>query len=533
MILAAVGVEAALVRIGSPPHPEFNLLLIAVGVALFALGRRFPAAVLLTLAALTGLAPGLGPVTAATAYTVARRSVRPRRRARLLTAAAVLVVASATAAAPWLGPGSLPYGLAIGLVLAPTTVIVPGLSGTAHGQQERLLQALRERGDAAERARRLADSEARIHERSRIAAEMHDLVGHRLSLVSLHSGGLELALGRAAPELRDEAVLVRRTTQDAMRELRQALGVLGPLGRDTGADVLTDATGTRADIEELVARTRDGGVAVRLDWTGPDLDARPAGVRRAVHRVVREALTNVHRYAAAAHVTVTVAHDDEAVRVTVRNGAPPGPPAAAHGLGTGRGLTGLRERVELLGGAFDAAATPSGGFRVDAAIPADPREALADAAAPERPAGGPDTSRPTVADGEPGAPERRGAEALTLAFGLAASCVLTVLGVAFVYAARPSDHAGPPPLPRIGMTYADVRSLGVLDHPAVRAAATGHEPPRPAGTAGCIYPFNGATESHPGALTVARYCFDAAERLIAVDRFAVPSARDTTPWETP
>ncbi len=530
VVLAGLGVWGAVAGLGFLPHPSLQVPALAAGAGLFALRHRFPVAALLVLAALTGLSPCVGPVTAATAYAVARRTVRARRRGRLLVAAAALVVLCATVSAPWLGPGPVPYGLALGLILTPTTVLVPGLVGTSYGQQRRLVRALRERGDAAERARRFADSEARLHERSRIAAEMHDLVGHRLSLISLHAGGLELALERADPELREEAVLVRRTTRDAMRELRQALGVLGPLGRDTGPEALTDATGTRADIETLAAESRDGGIAVRLDWTGPDLDARPAPVRRAVHRVVRESLTNVHRYASAAHVTVTVVHDDETVRVTVRNGAPPRVSAPAGSVGTGRGLTGLRERVELLGGTFDAAALASGGFQVDATVPAEP----GDAPAPKR--SGTEGTGPeggeAVAEGG-AAPERRTAHVLTLALGLVTLSVLIALGTAFVYAGAPHQGAGPRPLPRVGMAYSDVRGAGVLDNKAVRAAATGHEPPRPAGTAGCVYPFNGATETRPGALTIARYCFDASERLIAIDRFTVPSVRDAVPWETP
>ncbi|GAA0311257.1 histidine kinase [Streptomyces polychromogenes] len=529
VLLAGLGVWLVAGYAGVLPRPYLQLTALAVGAGLFPLRRRFPAAVLLVLAALTGLAPCVGPVTAATAYTVARRTVRARRRARLLAAAAALLVVCATAAAPWLGPGPLPYGPALGLVLTPTAVLVPGLVGTSYGQQRRLVRALRERGDAAERARRFADSEARIHERSRIAAEMHDLVGHRLSLISLHAGGLELALEHADPELREEAVLVRRTTRDALRELRQALGVLGPLGRDTGPQALTDATGTRADIEALVAESRDGGVAVRLDWTGPDLDARPAGVRRAVHRVVREALTNVHRYASAAHVVVSVAHGEETVRVTVRNGAPPASATPAAGLGTGRGLTGLRERIELLGGTFDAAPLPSGGFRVEADLPAEP----GDAPAPRR-----DGAEEAATGGDPApaasAPAGRGtAQALTLALGMVALSVLMALGTLFVYATAPHRDAGPRPLPRVGMTYDDVIASGVSDNRAIRAAATGREPARPPGTAGCVYPFNGATESRPGSLTIARYCFDAAQRLIAIDRFTVPSVRDATPWEIP
>ncbi|MFH7596891.1 histidine kinase [Streptomyces racemochromogenes] len=529
VLLAGLGVWVVVGYADVLPHPWVQLPALAVAGALFPLRRRFPAAVLLALAALTGVAGCVGPVTAATAYTVARRTVGARRRARLLAAAAALLVVCATVFAPWLGPGPLPYGPALGLVLTPVAVLVPGLVGTSYGQQRRLVRALRERGDAAERARRLADSEARTQERSRIAAEMHDLVGHRLSLISLHAGGLELALKHADPELREEAVLVRRTTRDALRELRQALGVLGPLGRDTGPEALTDATGTRADIEALVAESRDGGVAVRLAWTGPDLDGRPAGVRRAVHRVVREALTNVHRYASAAHVTVTVAHGEEAVRVTVRNGAPPGPPVPAGSLGTGRGLTGLRERVELLGGTLAAAPQPSGGFRVEAVLPAEPGDALAPR---RREAPGTAAGAAAGPSGPPPA-ERGTAQTLTLALGMVALSVLMALGTLFVYASAPHRDAGPRPLPRVGMSYGDVTGTGVTDNAAVRAAAADREPPRPPGTAGCVYPFNGATASRPGSLTIARYCFDAGQRLIAIDRFTVPSVRDATPWEIP
>ncbi|MER5708786.1 histidine kinase [Streptomyces sp. NPDC002122] len=521
--VAALGLFAVAQWLWSLPHAAFQLGAIPVAVALFSVRRRAPDAVLLILGVLAGVAPVVGPVTAAAAYTAALDTVGPRHRIRLLGGASLLVMAAATAAGPSLGAGTAVYGLELGLLMAATAVVVPGLVGTVYGQQARLLSALRERGDAAERARRFADSEARTHERSRIAAEMHDLVGHRLSLISLHAGGLELALGKAAPELREEAVLVRRTTRDAMRELREALGVLGPLGRDTGADALTDATGTRADVEALVAESRDGGITVRLEWDGPDLDVCPARVRRAVHRVVREALTNVHRYATAAHVTVRIEHDDRTVRVTVRNGAAPasadGPPEA----GTGRGLTGLRERVALLGGTFEAGALPSGGFQVSAVVPVAPDGGVV------TPSGGsPDVVVPAAfVDAAALSREPRTAGALTFALGAVALWVLMALAIALVYG-QPR-HSPPPPQPRLGMTYQELK--GVFDSPAERAAATGHEPPRPTGAVGCVYPPAGRGP-RPGAFDVTRYCFDASQRLISIDRFTVPSVRDAPPWET-
>ncbi|MFE6691707.1 sensor histidine kinase [Streptomyces sp. NPDC057743] len=526
--LATLALFAVVTRLDYLPHPGYHLLAVPAGAVLFPLRRRFPGAALLALAALTGALPCLGPVTAAAAYSVTRRTVRARRRTRLLGAAGLLSVVTATAAAPSLGPGSVPYGVALGLVLAVTALIVPGLVGTVYGQQSRLVRALRERGDAAERARRLADSEARVQERSRIAAEMHDMVGHRLSLVSLHAGGLELALEKADPELREEAVLVRRTTGDAMRELRQALGVLGPLGRDTGPDALTDATGNRAGIEALVAESRDGGIAVQLDWQGADLADRPQRVRRAVHRVVREALTNVHRYAATAHVTVRVVHDAETVRVTVHNGAPP-TSVAARDMGTGRGLAGLRERVELLGGEFDATSLPSGGFEVAAVVPAEPGEIVAGERPGTAPAAPPDGTGARDDSAQRG---RRTAEALTLVLGLAGLGALMILGIGFVFVGHPRGAPSPPQPPHVGMTFGELSKEGVADFPANRAAATGHEPPRPAGTVGCIYPLRDAHGPRPGSFPVTRYCFDAAQRLIAIDHFTVPSVRDAAPWET-
>ncbi|MEV5486121.1 MULTISPECIES: sensor histidine kinase [Streptomyces] len=489
-----------------------------IGIALVLVRRRFPAAGVVGLAALMGVVPSVALLTAVAAYTATRQVERPRRRAGLLLGAAALAVAACAASAPVLELGSRSFGLALGAVLATTTVIVPGLAGTAAGQQDRLLRALRERAAAAEEARRLADSESRVRERSRIAAEMHDLVGHRLSLVSLYAGGLEAALWKDAPELRDEATVVARAARDAMQELRQVLGVLGPVGRDTGTDALTEATGTRADIEALIEETRGVGIPVELVWEGPELDARSAQVRRAVHRVVRESLTNVHRYAAGAHVTVAVRHTGERVEVRVRNGVPPVPPAAATGLGTGRGLTGLRERVGLLGGDLEAGRTPGGGFAVAADIPADPGPGVetADAASYEK--------GPIAADLGPGsglsAFQRRLAGAVTGLLGLAGVGVMMLFGVILVDRSQHGPRYRSPEKPRVGMAREQVVGNVAPDDSASRAAAAGREPPRPGSATDCIYPYPGR-EPKGERLELVRYCFR-SDVLIAIDRFTVP-----------
>ncbi|WP_432003134.1 sensor histidine kinase [Streptomyces sioyaensis] len=503
------------------------VVLALAGIGLVLVRRRFPTWSVLGLSVLMGLFPVTGLLTAVAAYTAARQTEERRRRAALLLAGLALAPLACFASAPVTGLGSRPYGLVFGAVLAASTVLVPGLVGTAGGQQDRLLWALRERTAAAEEARRLADSEARLHERSRIAAEMHDLVGHRLSLISLHAGGLEMALQKQAPELREEAALVRGATRDAMRELREALGVLGPLGRDTGTDALTDATGTRADIEALAAESRRVGVPVEFSWDGDDLDARPARVRRAVHRVVRESLTNVHRYAAGAHVTVAVAHIGERVEVRVSNGVPSVPPAASTGLGSGRGLTGLRERVTLLGGTLEAGATPGGGFSVTAEIPADPASG-----APAEEAGdaAPYEEGAHDAVDEPGRRLRRlqrgPTSAATGLLGLAGVAAMMLFGVILVDKAKPS-HPYPPFEPRVGMMREQFQREGISDDDAVRAAAFGREPRRPRSAQDCMYPWVDKPATG-GRRQIVRYCFR-SDILISIDRFTVPVVTEPQP----
>ncbi len=488
-----------------------------IGIALVLVRRRFPVACVVGLAALMGVVSAVALLTAVAAYTAARQTRTPRRRVGVLLGAAALAMLTCSAFAPELERGSRLFGLALGAVFAVTTVVLPGLAGTAGGQQDRLLRALRERAAAAEEARRLADSESRMRERSRIAAEMHDLVGHRLSLVSLHAGGLEMALLKEAPELRDEAAVVRRATRDAMQELREALGVLGPLGSDTGTGALTDATGTRADVEALVEESRSGGIPVAFSWEGTDLDARPAQVRRAVHRVVRESLTNVHRYAAEAHVTVAVRHTDQRVAVRVRNGVPPTRPAAVTGLGSGRGLTGLRERVALLGGSLEAGRTPGGGFAVAAEIPATPGPGAETVdAAPEYCGSAPvDESRSRLS-----VLQRRVAGAVIGLLGLAGVGVMMLFGVLLMEHSRYELAYQSPEKPRLGMTRGQVERAVAPDDDASRAASAGREPPRPASATDCMYPYAGG-KPKGGRMELVRYCFR-SDTLIAIDRFTVP-----------
>ncbi|MER5864914.1 histidine kinase [Kitasatospora sp. NPDC002040] len=525
--LAEVGGGAVLMLLtqqvlgGRGPAGEVQVLLGGAGLVLFAVRRRFPVPGLLGVSVVLGLLPAAGLPAAVTAYGVAGHLAASRRRSAVLLGASGLTTLVCAVSAPGLGLGGHGFGFALGAVLAATTLLVPGLLGISGGQEDRLLRALRERAAAAE-------SESRIHERSRIAAEMHDLLGHRLSLISLHAGGLELALQKESPELRDDAALVRRATGDAMRELREVLGVLGPLGRDTGPDALTDSTGTRSDVEALAEGSRSGGIPVELTWDGPDLNDRPAQVRRAVHRVVRESLTNVHRYAVGVGVTVAVTHTGDRVDVLVRNGLPPGAPEAATGLGSGRGLVGLRERVGLLGGTLEAGPTPAGGFAVTARIPAQPVPGASSAVA-----GAPPFDRAPAAG-----VRRRTVNALSGLLGLLGVGVMMMCGLLLVVHAFPEPDPRRHEPPRIGMARQLVEQAVYGDNPVARAAATGREPARAEPVTSCLYstfasedPAMPGSAEGPDRLGITRYCFR-GDTLATIDRFAVPMVSRTPPWES-
>ncbi|WP_433378995.1 sensor histidine kinase [Actinoplanes sp. CA-142083] len=214
---------------------------------------------------------------------------------------------------------------------------------------------------AAEDERRRHVAEAtRTAERTRIARELHDVVTHHVTAMVVQAEAARYLT--AAPERLDETLTaVTDTGRRAIADLRHLLDLLKP---EHDAEPRTPSVG---ELSELVEQTRRAGQPVRLTEEG---SSRPAAgsAEVAAYRVVQEALTNALKYAHGSNTEVRVRHGAREIQVEVSNDGS-GSDAASPG-GSGRGLAGLRERIDLLGGEFSAAERPGGGFVVRATIPA-------------------------------------------------------------------------------------------------------------------------------------------------------------------
>ncbi|WKD36165.1 sensor histidine kinase [Streptomyces xanthophaeus] len=253
--------------------------------------------------------------------------------------------------------------------------------GLFRRSRQQLIASLRERAELAEADAESRAERARMEAREEIAREMHDVLGHRLSLLSVHAGALEFNPGAPRAEIERAAGVMRESAHLALHDLREVIGVLraGP-GTGTGAGTGAGSAegGERpqpelADLPRLVAEARAAGG--RIELAGPPEGAAPPPlVGRTAYRIVQEALTNVRKHApgAAADVRVTGGPGD-GLTVEVRNTPPPGPdtapaPVPAPAEGGGQGLIGLAERARLAGGELTALPA-GGGFRVRAWLP--------------------------------------------------------------------------------------------------------------------------------------------------------------------
>ena len=335
----------------SPVRLAAAALVIAAVIARF----RWPAPALLIASVCLAVAPGAAVIAVLVlAYGAAYRTSSPYRACAVFAAAWVLVALSALHRVAH--PGDTD-SLALAAMVGVSCLAPPAVVGALAGARARRLTDLRERNEILRQANLLGDSQAKMAERARIAGEMHDLIGHRLSLISLHAGALELGTRATAPQLSEQAVLIRTTAKQALDELREVLGILRTDADGDGPDPEAGDhadTGTRADVDALVLASCKAGTPVELQWIGGDLTGLDRPVRRAVHRLVREALTNVHKHAPGMPTRVRVEHQSETVVVEIANRLHPPPTTITIAPRTGLGLIGLHERVRLAGGTLTA-----------------------------------------------------------------------------------------------------------------------------------------------------------------------------------
>lgn len=335
------------------------LLDLAVGlVALVLVVFRHRAPLLVAVLVIAGSTVSTFAVGAAVLALVSL--VTRRRPVEITVGSAVFLVSTMVGDRMYPSEGTTPLWQVVTAALVCTALLV--VVGIAIGQRRALVQSLRERAALVEREQHVREDRAREQERAHLAREMHDVLGHRLSLVALHAGALEYRGRTLTP---DETVVaagvVRAEAHSALTELRDVLGVLrGP--DDDEPTGTAPPQPTLRDLPTLLDEARGSGADVTATIDDTALDV-PDPVGRHAYRVVQEALTNARRHAPGQPVDVALRSvAGPALQVRVTNPLPPGTPSAGpHTVsGTvpspGHGLRGLAERARLVGGSFRAGA---------------------------------------------------------------------------------------------------------------------------------------------------------------------------------
>ncbi|MEU0048771.1 histidine kinase [Streptomyces sp. NPDC006309] len=265
----------------------------------------------------------------------------------------------------WLRPDpDLPYaGIVVFTSLLTVSVIGWGMLVRS---KRMLMLSLRDRARRAETEARLRAEQAQRLAREAIAREMHDVLAHRLTLLSVHAGALEFRPDASREEIARAAGVIRESAHEALQDLREIIGVLrtGDAEEPSGGR----SQPTPAALDALVAECREAGMEVTLERRVTDPAAVPAAVGRTAYRIAQEALTNARKHAPGTEVTVRLAGTPgDGLTVTVTNAAPPArvPPVP----GSGQGLIGLRERATLAGGHLEHGPRPDGGFEVRGWLP--------------------------------------------------------------------------------------------------------------------------------------------------------------------
>ena len=255
---------------------------------------------------------------------------------------------------PW-----LPYFL--GNEAAPTSTKIFGLAGwllvlanvaeMVHIRRQRIMRTREE-----ETRRRAGE------ERLRIARELHDVLGHNISLISVQASVALHLMDRRPEQARVALSVIRDASKETLRELRSVLDVL----RQVDEELPRSPSPGLASLSDLVARASEAGLQAHTEVSG-DLKGLPASVDLAAFRIVQEALTNVMRHSGQTSSSVHVNCNEQELTLRIDNEA--GSEASRDGIGHGQGILGMKERATALGGVVEAGPRPDGGFRVFARLP--------------------------------------------------------------------------------------------------------------------------------------------------------------------
>jgi signal transduction histidine kinase len=351
--------------------PLVYALLLAGPVALL-WRRRFPVPVFAVAAAASigfaSFAAPRWPWCVAPAFALFSLARQGRRWAAVGGAAAAyagyLLVCGALAGR--LGvPAEARVDLRTALLLPIMLAVVVFLGGAAKVRAEHMAEMIKVRAERAQ-ARQEQERRQASEERLRIARELHDVLGHHLSLINVQAGvGLHL-MEKQPEQAREALAAIKTASSEALREVRAVLGVLRT---DDEAAPRQPTLGLNR-LDELTA---DAGLPVTTEVTG-DERGLPPEVDRAAYRIIQEALTNVRKHAApGAAASIAVDYLPSALHLAIRNDGPPAAGAPA-GTGEGTGIAGMRERAQSLGGSLEAGAV-AGGFLVSVLLPTpDPEE---------------------------------------------------------------------------------------------------------------------------------------------------------------
>jgi signal transduction histidine kinase len=252
------------------------------------------------------------------------------------------------------------------VAFAAAGVLLPAVGGYAARTRRHYLDEVEQRLREVERDRDERARRAVADERSRVARELHDVVAHHVSLIGVQAGAARTALEHDSNSHdRTAAALgaIEETSRQAVREMRQLLQVLQP---DDGLVELAPQPGL-PDVPRLVARLRDAGYHV--DYTESRCDGVPAALGLSCYRVIEESLTNVTRHSTATHIAISVAHQASGLALSVEDPGPARRQPDRHDRDTGRGLLGMKQRVDIFGGTLTTGTTQRGGFRVLATFP--------------------------------------------------------------------------------------------------------------------------------------------------------------------